>query len=758
MAQIYSFEFSQPVSGLVLPYISFNTNSFVFSNDFIIETCGAGTFGSCSSPIKTPKTSNLQTPIWSFSGGGEPHGMLSIPIACTKFVVSTSNDENWHGFTLGAFGLSIDDPTTVLPPVAPTVYYPVWSTTPTTVNGLTKFTASLSLPGVNSPVTVTVSLPGGGAILTDNYYKSPSPLSPYISSAVANDPPSSSGLIQLINAQIVTIDFSIPVDSIVLHFVSFNGNTMVSTDDFTLISLGDRVLSDCGYFGCSSQPTKTVDPPILGGSAIYRFSAGGEPHGTLLFKGKFTRFVFASTNTENWYGFTIGTYGGITGGVPPRVPVYYTNWNNPTTTSITENGVKKYTGTITVPDGSSTQKVDVKLTLPNGYSFIQYGTIDTDYFKTNTPNIPYLGKLFLNAPPAYHLVAINAAQTVTVEFSTYVTGVVIDFISLNSNSIVLNDQFTIVAVGDGVTSACGYFGCTTRVTQTKSTSSSGVVTYTLSGDREPHGAILLPGSYKTLSFTVTNAENWNGFTFGILGANFDRYRTCVVSQLTVPAPMSGICPTPTSSCIRIVNSIPQTTQSSSTCQEFASGSGRLFIATQGQKVYLSSDAASSLTPVFDEVGVLTVTSPSKSVRITSYGSFEKDCGNQNYPIVNLPTTTQTGAVDITALFSGETGEFLISLSLINKYGPLSTTDAYICTGTNLKGATILGISAESVSMSDNARSLESRIEGYSFNTVVFVAVGCSVASVFLALVIFGGIAMTVNRNKNNSLKESFVSE
>eukprot|EP01123_Difflugia_compressa_P004982 TRINITY_DN164_c0_g1_i5.p1 TRINITY_DN164_c0_g1~~TRINITY_DN164_c0_g1_i5.p1 ORF type:complete len:875 (-),score=254.63 TRINITY_DN164_c0_g1_i5:89-2713(-) len=752
--QMFTVEFSMPVIGIVMDFVSLNLNTLVFSNDFTNPSFGDGTtkacgfFGCGSAPTRKESTSTVGTPLYSFSGAGEPHGTLVFDGIFTRFIFSATVDENWYGFTFGTFGVATPAsgynlPIPVPSPAPRNVYYSNWNSATITENGVTKYTGTINIPrsgGVTAPVTVKLTVPGGVSFVQSgtgtDYLKSGSPMSPYRSSVVANDPPASS-VVGLINAQIITLEFSEPVESLVLDFISINGNTLVFTNDFTLLSLGDRVISDCGYWGCSANPIRTVSDAR--GIRTYSFAASGEPHGALLFDGSFTKFTFATTLTENWHGFTIGTFGVSTVVPPALIPVYYFNY---TGSSISADGVLRAAiNDVPNPNTNTPSKVDVKITLPAGVNLVQTGkggSNTEDYFKTNVAaspytNSPYVGSTLLNNPPAAQLISIAKAQTITIEFSYAVTDIVLDFVSINGNSYIFTDPFTFVGLGNGVTSACGYWGCTTSTTQTVVTT-GGATTYTLKGDGEPHGAILFKGTFFRFTFKVAIDEYWNGFTLGVLGSTFIAPPiTCLQSQSSYVI-NGGTCSATGLTCVRLASAIPQKSQSVSGCYLFAYTSSQLTLDTPGQKVYLSSDAGATLAPSFDEVGVLAVTSPTKALRGGNYNSYQLDCSNGNFKKVTIPTSTTPGAVDITSLFGGEVGTFTIDLSLYNKYNPYSTSDAWVCTGANLKGATIAGAVEEQGTSS--SQTVVSTGDGYSFNSVVLLIAGFSIASIVLTIAIF----------------------
>jgi hypothetical protein len=175
------------------------------------------------------------------------------------------------------------------------------------------------------------------------------------------------------------------------------------------------------------------------------------------------------------------------------VPVDWTTWTS--TTSNTVSG--------SVLSGSTL--VDVTYSGAQ-YSFAQINGVGTNYW---SPTTPYISSTVSNAPTPVDLVALNAAGTSTITFSTAVVNPLIALVSWNganvtfgggSDSQTYNIQY--------LSSGCGYWGCGSFASSTSNS---------FLGLGELHGVIELLGTYTTISFTDTTAENWHGLTVGFEG-------------------------------------------------------------------------------------------------------------------------------------------------------------------------------------------------------------------------------------------------
>jgi len=98
--------------------------------------------------------------------------------------------------------------------------------------------------------------------------------------------------------------------NVFLSYISINGNTFAFDRDFKILSNGQ------GYWG-----TGTVVHAVVGNTFQLQ-TTSGEPHGTVGLDGVFDKFAFDAKQDENWFGFTIGTYG-LSSVVYPEVVTPY---------------------------------------------------------------------------------------------------------------------------------------------------------------------------------------------------------------------------------------------------------------------------------------------------------------------------------------------------------------------------------------------------------------------------------------------------
>jgi hypothetical protein len=86
-----------------------------------------------------------------------------------------------------------------------------------------------------------------------------------------------------------------------------------------------------------------------------------------------------------------------------------------------------------------------------------------------------------------------------------------------------------------------------------------------------------------------------------------------------------------------------------------------------QQVVVSSDAAGAGEAYFDELGVLTVTTPGGTVSGANYRFWEPSCNDAAFPDVFDGTAPRL--LDITALFGAEVGDFTVRLQVRNAFQP-----------------------------------------------------------------------------------------
>lgn len=232
--------------------------------------------------------------------------------------------------------------------VAPRVAWVNWTGTET-ASGITKYVGNMVVPrtsGGNTTVTVKYTPPnqinGGNGFpgiwrfqyTTGNpeyadYYangmfgstRNPA-RSPYTSAKVGNIPDGGGAasdqadIIELRYQGTNTLEFSdagtgqpIAVASPVFAYVSLNGNGYGFNQDFDILSFGDGINRDAGYWGAGSSKKVTA---VVGSATQYQLLqdtnplGGNEPHGALQFRGAFSTVTWQSLSNEAWNGFTIG--------------------------------------------------------------------------------------------------------------------------------------------------------------------------------------------------------------------------------------------------------------------------------------------------------------------------------------------------------------------------------------------------------------------------------------------------------------------
>ena len=209
-------------------------------------------------------------------------------------------------------------------------------------------------------------------------------------------------------------------------------------------------------------------------------------------------------------------------------PILWTDW----TGTDTDLGVG-FTGLGTI--NTSGGPITVTYTNPLGIQFFYTGAAgETDYwvqqpsFTRDPSNSPYTSATVDNIPTGTNMIALRYAGLQMLTFSSPVTDPVFSFISLNGGDgaalqdhAFLNQDFQILSVSDGASSACGYWGCGTAGKQVVDVG-GGTIGYRLLSQGpgpfagyEPHGTIQLLGTFSSLTWRTQNDEGWNGFTVGL---------------------------------------------------------------------------------------------------------------------------------------------------------------------------------------------------------------------------------------------------
>ena len=188
-----------------------------------------------------------------------------------------------------------------LPSHAATVNWADWETASVAAQGNAtgSFSTLGGLVGIQFAGQLAFAQLGTGT----NFFSQGSP-APY-TSALVDNAPTPAEMLALSQAGTRTLSFSAPVDNLFFAVVSLNGNGFRFDSDFEIVSFGQ------GYWG--SGTLTRVDP---GNGQFQLNGASGEPHGVIRFTGSVSSITWQSLNNENWYGFTVGTYGLA----PPPVP------------------------------------------------------------------------------------------------------------------------------------------------------------------------------------------------------------------------------------------------------------------------------------------------------------------------------------------------------------------------------------------------------------------------------------------------------
>lgn len=174
--------------------------------------------------------------------------------------------------------------------------------------------------------------------------------------------------------------------------------------------------------------------------------------------------------------------------------VDWTTWTSESATTVTgSTTVGGQTVTVTYTGEFENTANTTEL---NG-SGINYYTPASTYTNTTVSNLPISG----------NMIAIDGTDTLhTITFSSPVTNPVMAIVSLGQGGVAttyaFDAPFTILSQGPGYWGSC-YSTCLTA-----------------SGDSltgtEGDGVIQFQGTFTSISWTGSNPESWNGFTFGVM--------------------------------------------------------------------------------------------------------------------------------------------------------------------------------------------------------------------------------------------------
>ncbi|MCA8884864.1 MAG: hypothetical protein KDA50_14115 [Rhodobacteraceae bacterium] len=221
----------------------------------------------------------------------------------------------------------------------------------------------------------------------------------------------------------------------------------------------------------------------------------------------------------------------VTAGPAAAVNVNWADWQSWNGTT-TVNGVLDDNGTTVNVQFTSTANLTPAPQL-NG--------LGTDYWQNfrsgrNAATSAYTnvgGNPVNNIPTGTDIIRMASASSYTLTFDQLVSDVYLSFVSLNGNAWTFSTQAVLLSVGgmnvDGNgTDDNGYWGGST----TTAVSVNAAGQWVLSGNGEPHGTLLLPGSFSQITWTGLS-ENWHGFTVGVKGVT-------PPAPPTVPVPAAGL--------------------------------------------------------------------------------------------------------------------------------------------------------------------------------------------------------------------------
>lgn len=154
------------------------------------------------------------------------------------------------------------------------------------------------------------------------------------------------------------------------------------------------------------------------------------------------------------------------------------------------------TGPSVVGGTATVGATPVTVTFSGAYLFAQTGG-GTNYW---VPGAPYVSGAVDNAPPASDMIALNAGGAKTITFSQPVIDPILALVSWNGVTVDFGTPIQILSFGTG------FWGSGTPVLNGGGTG--------FTGNGEVHGAIRLPGTFTSITFTDT-AERWHGFTVGV---------------------------------------------------------------------------------------------------------------------------------------------------------------------------------------------------------------------------------------------------
>lgn len=155
----------------------------------------------------------------------------------------------------------------------------------------------------------------------------------------------------------------------------------------------------------------------------------------------------------------------------------------------------------------------------------------------------------------------------------------------------------------------------------------------------------------------------------------------IVTSLTSPAGAASCGCTATA--VSIVGACQnETTITPGTCTSYFSNSVSVCRSTATQKMRFARNSTGTQEPYFDELAVLSVTSPSGSTVVGNFIRWQNDCrvsGGTDWALSSSSPcgSTSVAAIDITSMFGSECGIFTVSIDVRNKYTPYAWSTAWI---------------------------------------------------------------------------------
>lgn len=172
--------------------------------------------------------------------------------------------------------------------VAVPVSWTDWTSAPTATSVLGSLAVGATTVGVTYSGAYSFAQTSGGT----NYWSEGIP-APYTGSALVDNAPPDSDIIQLTTGGLKTISFSQPVLDPLIALVSWNGNTVDFGQKIEILSFGP------GHWGSGT--------PVLNAGET-GFFGSGEVHGVIRLPGSYSSISFTDT-TEGWHGITVGVVG-----------------------------------------------------------------------------------------------------------------------------------------------------------------------------------------------------------------------------------------------------------------------------------------------------------------------------------------------------------------------------------------------------------------------------------------------------------------